>query len=38
MPLSKKVQELIGAITQYRQALLDAVSGLSEAQLAEGIS
>ena len=34
MPLSKKVQELVGAITQYRQALLDAVSELSEAQLA----
>ena len=34
MPLSKKVQELIGAITQSRQALLDSVSGLSEAQLA----
>jgi hypothetical protein len=34
MPLSKKVQELIGAITQYRQALLDSVSGLSDAQLA----
>jgi len=34
MPLSKKVQELIGAIAQYRQALLDAVSGLNDAQLA----
>ena len=34
MPLSKKVQELIGAISKHRQALLDAVSGLSEAQLA----
>jgi hypothetical protein len=34
MPLSKKVQELIGTITNHRQALLDAVSGLSEAQLA----
>lgn len=34
MPLSKKVQELIGAITRYRQALLDAVAGLNESQLA----
>src|ERR1043165_5629744 len=34
MPLSKKFQELIGAITNHRQALLDTVSGLSEAQLA----
>ena len=34
MPLSKKVQELIGAITQHRQALFDTVSGLNEAQLA----
>jgi hypothetical protein len=34
MPLSKKVQELIGAITRYRQSLLDHVSGLNEAQLA----
>ena len=34
MPLSKKVQELIGALTQYRQALLDSVAGLNEAQLA----
>ena len=34
MPLSKKAEELIGAITRYRQALLDTVAGLSEAQLA----
>ena len=34
MPLSKKVQELIGAITRHRQALFDAASGLSDAQLA----
>ena len=34
MPLSKKVQELIGALTQHRQALLDSVAGLSEAQFA----
>ena len=32
--MSKKVQELIGKITEHRQALLGAVSGLSEAQLA----
>jgi hypothetical protein len=34
MPLSKKVQELVGTITRYREALLEAVSGLDEAQLA----
>ncbi len=34
MPLSKKVQELIDTISNHRQALLDTVSGLSEAQLA----
>lgn len=34
MPLSKKVQELVGAITESRQALVDAVSELNEAQLA----
>jgi DinB superfamily len=34
MPLSKKVQELVATIARYRQSLLDAVSGLSEAQLA----
>ena len=33
MPLSKKVQELVDAISSYRQALMDSISGLSEAQL-----
>ena len=34
MPLSKKMQELVGAITHYRQSLLNSVSDLSDAQLA----
>lgn len=34
MPLSKKMQELVGAITHHRQSLLDSVSALSAAQLA----
>jgi uncharacterized damage-inducible protein DinB len=34
MPLSKKMQELVGAITHHRQSLLNSVSDLSEAQLA----
>ena len=33
MPLSKKIQELVDAISSYRQALLDSISGLNEAQL-----
>ncbi|MFP5261359.1 MAG: DinB family protein [Blastocatellia bacterium] len=33
MPLSKKVQELVDAVSSHRQSLLDSVSGLSEAQL-----
>lgn len=33
MPLSKKVQELVDAISSYRQSLIDSISGLSEAQL-----
>lgn len=33
MPLSKKVQELVDAISGYRQALLDSITGLSSAQL-----
>jgi hypothetical protein len=34
MPLSKKMEELIATITSHRDRLLEAVSGLSEAQLA----
>ncbi|HEX8090865.1 MAG TPA: DinB family protein [Blastocatellia bacterium] len=33
MPLSKKVQELVDAVSGHRQSLLDSISGLSEAQL-----
>src|SRR5262249_15539053 len=33
-PLSKKVQELVDALAEHRQALLDAVSELDEAQFA----
>jgi len=33
MPLSKKIQELVDAVSSYRQALLDSVYGLNEAQL-----
>lgn len=33
MELSKKMRELVDAITSYRQGLLDVVTGLSEAQL-----
>jgi DinB superfamily len=32
MPLSKKVQELVDAVSSHRQSLLDSISGLSEAQ------
>lgn len=31
--MSKKIQELVGAISGMRQALFDSVSGLSDAQL-----
>ena len=33
MELSKKMQELVDAITHYRQKLLNEVTGLNEAQL-----
>jgi hypothetical protein len=33
MPLSRKVQELVDTVSSYREALLDSISGLSEAQL-----
>ena len=33
MPVTKKVQELVDAISSYRQELLDEVSALSETQL-----
>lgn len=33
MPLSKKIQELVDAVSSHRQLLLDSITGLSEAQL-----
>jgi hypothetical protein len=33
MPLSKKVQEIVGVLSTTRQALIDSVSNLNEAQL-----
>jgi uncharacterized damage-inducible protein DinB len=33
MPLTKKVQELVDTVSNYRQSLLDSIAGLSDAQL-----
>jgi DinB superfamily len=33
MPVSKKIQEIVDSVTGHRQALIDSISGLSEAQL-----
>ena len=33
MPASKKIQEIVDAISNHRRAVLDAISGLSETQL-----